>query len=79
MKLLGIARKVDNLGRIVIPMEIRKAMNIKTGDILEINQQGNMLILNKYYTKCVFCGSEDEISKFNGVGICNECKKKLRE
>lgn len=79
MKLWGIARKVDNLGRIVIPMEIRKAMDIKEGDILEINQDNKMLILKKYYTKCVFCGNDEGISKLKGIGVCDECRKKIKD
>lgn len=77
MRLSGIVRKVDPLGRIVIPREIRTVLDINEGDSLEILQENNNVVLRKYYVACVFCGSREGISKFNGVGVCEECRKKL--
>lgn len=79
MKVNGIGRKVDNLGRIAIPIEIRKILDIKEGDIIEINQNDKVILLKKHYTKCVFCGSDKGINMYKDIGICSECIKYLKE
>lgn len=77
MKASGIVRNVDNVGRVVIPMEIRKVMEINEGDPLEIVRVNNDIVLRKYSKGCIFCGSDKENVEFNGALVCERCKKDL--
>ncbi len=77
MKVAGIARNVDELGRIVIPMEIRKRLEIKPGDPIEIMVDGSSIILKKYTQVCTFCGSADGLTEFCEKFVCANCKRKL--
>ena len=77
MKESGIVRKVDPLGRIVIPKEIRKVMSINEGDPLEIVKDNNGILLKKYNKGCIFCGSDKNIIEFKGMLVCKECKNAL--
>ncbi|MBQ7975060.1 MAG: AbrB/MazE/SpoVT family DNA-binding domain-containing protein [Clostridia bacterium] len=77
MKATGIIRKVDELGRIVIPKELRKSMDIREGDPIEIFIDGENIILKKYTPFCVFCSSSQSIVNFGGKNICSECAKKI--
>lgn len=79
MKLSGIVRKLDPLGRIVIPSEIRKVLGINEGDSLEIAKSDNEIVLRKYRKGCIFCGSEEGILEFKGILICEKCKQSLKE
>lgn len=79
MKSTGIVRKVDELGRIVIPKELRRVMSIKEGDPLEIYTEGENIILKKYAPGCVFCGEVDGIVNFKGKHACLSCLKKANE
>lgn len=78
MKSIGIVRKMDNLGRIVIPMELRKTMNIVEGDGLEIFIEGETIILKKYEPACIFCGEANEVIRFKGKNICKHCLEELK-
>jgi transcriptional pleiotropic regulator of transition state genes len=75
----GIVRKVDPLGRIVIPKEIRRVMSINEGDPLEIVKDVNGILLRKYNRGCIFCGSDKSVSEFKEMLVCSECKKDLIE
>ncbi|GEP63129.1 SpoVT/AbrB family regulatory protein [Clostridium beijerinckii] len=77
MKESGIVRKVDPLGRIVIPKEIRRVLGINDGDSLEIIKVNNDVVVRKYSKGCIFCGSSDDILEFRDVVVCNKCKKDL--
>lgn len=79
MKSTGIVRKMDNLGRIVLPMEIRTTFDIGPKDDLEIFVEGDRIILQKYSPCCPFCGSKGESVTFEGKRICKECAKKISE
>lgn len=78
MKSIGIVRKVDSLGRIVIPMELRKTLDLNESDPLEIYVDGELIILKKYEPSCIFCGQAREMENFKGKNICKECLKELR-
>lgn len=78
MKSSGIVRKVDELGRIVIPIEIRQNMDIKVKDPLEIFLDDGMIILRKYQPACIFCGNADNIVYFNDKRICADCLSKIK-
>lgn len=78
MKSTGIVRNIDELGRIVIPKEMRKKMDIASSDPVEIYVDGNKIILTKYYPCCSFCGSESDVSEFKGKKICRECLVQIK-
>ncbi len=77
MKSTGIVRKIDGLGRIVLPIELRKHMEIATGDDIEIFVDGNTIVLEKYSPSCVFCGSKDNLVDYEGKNVCKCCREKL--
>lgn len=79
MKATGIVRKVDELGRVVIPMELRRTLGINEKDGLEIMVEGESIILRKYEPACIFCGCADEIGNFKGKNICKACLAKVSE
>ncbi|MVX66314.1 AbrB/MazE/SpoVT family DNA-binding domain-containing protein [Clostridium chromiireducens] len=77
MKASGIIRNVDPLGRVVIPKEMRKILDINEGDPIEIIKVNNDIVLRKYSKGCIFCGSDKDISEFNNVSVCSGCRKAL--
>ena len=79
MKSTGIVRKVDELGRIVLPIELRRTLEIAERDSLEIYVEGSTIILKKYEPACIFCDEADGITVFHGKNICAGCMKALRE
>lgn len=78
MKSTGVVRKVDELGRIVLPAELRHSMDIHIKDALEIFTEGDRIILKKYHPACVFCDSADDVIFFRDKRICKECLEKLK-
>lgn len=78
MKSTGIIRKIDELGRIVLPIELRRNLGIVEHDSLEIFVDGTQIILRKYSPSCIFCGSAEEVTEFKGQRICGGCKAELR-
>ena len=79
MKDTGIVRKVDDLGRIVIPSELRTHFNIKNGDGLEISTDGSRIILQKTTPACIFCGNADKVIYYKGKLICEDCMAELKK
>ena len=79
MKSTGIVRKVDELGRIVLPIEMRRTLDIGEKDALEIYVEGSSVILKKYKPSCVFCDATKDITVFKGKNICPKCIKELKE
>ncbi|HWR39521.1 MAG TPA: AbrB/MazE/SpoVT family DNA-binding domain-containing protein [Patescibacteria group bacterium] len=73
MKSTGIVRKVDELGRVVIPIELRRTLDIEEKDALEIYVDSDRIILRKYEPACVFCGNADGVTNFKGKNVCKEC------
>ena len=78
MKATGIIRAIDNLGRIVIPKEIRKKQGLQEGAPVEIFVRGDEVVLTKYTPVCLFCGSKDEITELMGKKVCYECVEKIK-
>lgn len=78
MKSTGIVRKVDELGRIVVPMELRKTLDIKEKDPIEIFTEGDNIILRKFSDACVFCGSDSDAIRYEGKIICKKCLEELK-
>jgi transcriptional pleiotropic regulator of transition state genes len=79
MKSTGIVRKLDQLGRIVIPKELRTTFDIKETDPIEIFVDGTDIVLRKYQQTCVFCGEADNLVEFNDKVVCSSCLKKLKK
>ena len=73
MKSTGIVRKVDDLGRIVIPIELRRTLDIDIKDAVEIFTEGDTIILKKYNPACIFCGESRDVSDYKGKKICPGC------
>ena len=79
MKSTGIVRKVDELGRIVLPIELRRTLDIAERDPLEIYVDGSSVILKKYMPACIFCGESRDVIQFKGKNICPKCLKELSQ
>ena len=78
MKSTGIVRKVDELGRIVLPIEMRRTLDIAEKDALEIYVDGSSVILKKYNPSFIFCDNTRNVTTFKGKNICPKCLKELQ-
>lgn len=79
MKATGIIRKVDRLGRVVLPIELRRTLDIAEGDELEMHMEDHRIVLKKVENGCIFCGETAGLTDYCAKHICNECLRKLRE
>ena len=79
MRVPGWIRKVDNLGRVVIPQELRNALEIHGGDQVELRLECDALVLRKFAPGCVFCGEEANLAEFEGKFVCSHCLRNLRK
>jgi len=79
MKSTGIVRKVDELGRVVIPIELRRTLNIGEKDALEIFVEGDTIILKKYEPACIFCGQAKDVRNLKGKNVCPKCISEIAE
>ncbi len=79
MKSTGIVRKVDELGRIVIPKELRTTLNIAERDALGIYVDGDQIILKKYEPSCIFCEEGRDVINYKGKNICKKCLDEMRK
>ena len=77
MKSLGIVRKVDELGRIVLPIETRKRLDLGPKDPVEIFVEKDRVVLKKYEPCCIFCGSKEELATYDDKYVCRSCRTKL--
>jgi len=78
VKTTGIVRQMDSLGRIVLPIELRRTLNIAQKDSLEIYVEGDQIILKKYEPTCIFCENTENIVSFKGKNVCPNCLKELK-
>lgn len=78
MKPIGVVRKVDQLGRIVLPKSLRKRYQMNEGDPVEILVQGDHIILEKYKPKCVFCMSTDQVIEYRERHVCLNCIEEMQ-
>ena len=78
MKSTGIVRKVDELGRIVLPIELRRTLDIAERDALEIYVDGSNIVLKKYRLSCVFCDSTKDLVAYKDKNVCPKCLKELK-
>ena len=79
MKSTGIVRKVDELGRIVLPIELRRTLDIDEKDALEIYVDGSSVILRKYEPSCVCCGDAGDVLTYKGKNICRACLREMSQ
>lgn len=79
MKSTGIVRKIDNLGRVVVPVEIREMLDISEGDLLAISIMDDNIMLSKCHNRCIFCRETEELTYFKNKSICKKCIKNLNE
>lgn len=79
MKSTGIVRKVDELGRIVLPIELRRTLGIEEKDRIEIFVDGESIILRKYQPACIFCDNAKDIINYKGKNICPACIRAMNE
>lgn len=73
MKSTGVIRRIDELGRVVIPIEIRTQFGISEKDPIEIFVDGSHILLRKYEPNCIFCGNSKKLIEFEGKQICQKC------
>lgn len=78
MKATGIVRQVDELGRVVLPIELRRTLDIKHKDALEIFIDGTQIVLRKYEPACIFCGRADDVRPFRNKNVCIGCLQELQ-
>lgn len=79
MKSTGIVRKVDELGRLVIPIELRRVLDISEKDSLEIYVENEKIILTKYATTCAFCNNHENVISYKGRNVCPDCLAELKK
>lgn len=79
MKSTGIVRKVDELGRVVLPIELRRTLDIAEKDALEIYVDGPTIILKKYEPACIFCSNAKDVTVYKNKNICAECMAELKD
>ena len=77
MKSTGVVRKVDELGRVVIPIELRKTLGIGEKDSMEIYVDGDKIILRKYEPGCTFCGNAQNVINYMGKRVCKNCLERI--
>lgn len=77
MKSTGIVRRVDELGRVVIPIEIRNQFKIAEKDPIEIYVDGSNIVLKKHEDTCIFCGSTKGLSEYKGKLVCDKCVEQI--
>ena len=78
MKTTGIVRQMDSLGRIVLPIELRRTLDIAQKDSLEIFVEEDRVILRKYAPSCIFCGNAEDLRSFRGKNVCPACLAQLK-
>ncbi len=79
MKSTGIVRKIDELGRIVLPIELRRTLDIAEKDAVEIYVDKDTIILKKYKSSCVFCNNAEDVVDFKGKCVCPECLAQIKK
>jgi transcriptional pleiotropic regulator of transition state genes len=73
----GVTRKVDQLGRVVLPVELRRSLGLHEGDLVEVGVEGSRILLTKVEDRCIFCSSVGELREFAGKRVCLGCVGRL--
>lgn len=80
MKTMGIVRCIDGVGRIVLPIELRKQLDLaEEGSQVEITANGREIVLRKFVPACIFCNNSKGLTEFKGQKICSSCRKKIND
>jgi len=79
MKSTGVVRQLDTLGRVVLPIELRRTMDIGVKDMLEIFVEDDSIILKKYHPSCIFCSDARDVVPYKGKLVCKNCLAELRK
>lgn len=79
MKSTGIVRKIDELGRVTLPIELRRNLDIDERDPVEIFVDDDSIILKKYQATCIFCGQNEGLIEYNGKSVCKACRASLKK
>ncbi|RPK29958.1 AbrB/MazE/SpoVT family DNA-binding domain-containing protein [Paenibacillus xylanexedens] len=79
LKATGIVRRIDDLGRVVVPRELRRAHGIEEGDLLEFFEDDDKIIIRRYQPGCILCGNTESLHLFHGKQICTPCITKASE
>jgi len=77
MKSTGLPRRIDHLGRIVIPVELRRVLGIAEGDYVGFSADGDRIVIEKMEERCTFCGTSSELQQFKGKLVCDDCINEL--
>jgi AbrB family transcriptional regulator, transcriptional pleiotropic regulator of transition state genes len=75
----GVTRKVDQLGRVVLPVEVRRTLGLREGDLVDVALEGDRILLTKVEARCIFCGSGTELRDFVGKRVCSGCVGRLTD
>lgn len=78
MKSTGIVRKIDNLGRVVLPIELRRVFDIDREDPVEIFVDDNYIMLKKYQPACIFCSDAKDVVDYRGKKVCVACLEEMK-
>lgn len=78
MKSTGVVRRLDELGRIVIPIELRRTLDLADRECLEIFTEGDQIILKKYQPTCIFCGEAKDVINYKGKNVCKQCLEDIK-
>lgn len=78
-KYRGVARKVDDLGRIVLPVEMRRALGLSAGDAIDMSLVDDTIVLRKVEAACTFCGATEQLREFRGRQVCSSCSAELSD
>jgi transcriptional pleiotropic regulator of transition state genes len=78
MQSFSMTRKVDALGRVVLPADLRRMLGIKEGELLAIHADEEQILLRRVSDVCVFCGRTDQLVEFRARKVCNPCVSDLR-
>lgn len=79
MRSTGIVRRVDELGRIVLPIELRRTLDIEVKDQIEFGLEDDRIVLRKYEESCLFCGATHDLVTYMGKSVCDECIRKMNK
>ena len=74
----GIVRRIDSVGRFVLPIELRRTLQIEDNDSLEIFVEDNTIVLKKYQPACIFCGNARHVNSYKGKNVCTDCIQNLQ-
>ncbi len=77
MKSTGIVRKIDDLGRVVLPIELRRTLDLEVGSSIEVFTTDEGIVLKKYQPTCIFCGGDKKLKNHNDRPVCGSCRKKI--